>query len=212
MRKLFFNVVAASLVLVPLVTRAQAPAEPPQAGAAAQSSAGSDAAVVTVVNSTCTACHGLDRVRAKTADAATWNATVARMQKQGAPLSDREVSRIAEYLTRAAATLPDPSAAPPTEGTGVITADNLEVLAAQDVESTMQHITVALGVRCIDCHDMNNMAGDTKPLKLKAREMLGLTRDINDWFGDGETHVTCWSCHRGSIKPETSGSTNQGLR
>jgi Photosynthetic reaction centre cytochrome C subunit len=34
--------------------------------------------------------------------------------------------------------------------------------------------------------------------------MLEMVRDINAKFGDGETHVTCWTCHRGSTEPQVA--------
>ena len=43
---------------------------------------------------------------------------------------------------------------------------------------------------------------DTKPAKVKAREMIELVSDINAKFGDGKAHVTCWTCHLGSTLPE----------
>jgi hypothetical protein len=43
---------------------------------------------------------------------------------------------------------------------------------------------------------------DTKPKKLKARMMLEMVRDINTKFGDGNIHVTCWTCHRASTEPQ----------
>ena len=48
---------------------------------------------------------------------------------------------------------------------------------------------------------------DTKPKKLKARMMLEMVRDINAKFGDDKTHVTCWTCHRGSTEPEIARPT-----
>ena len=74
----------------------------------------------------------------------------------------------------------------------------------QNVELTMQSITFSLGLRCIDCHDVNDLALDTKPLKVKARMMLEMVRDINAKFGDGQTHVTCWTCHRASNVPQVA--------
>jgi hypothetical protein len=32
--------------------------------------------------------------------------------------------------------------------------------------------------------------------------MLEMVRDINAKFGDGKTHVTCWTCHRASTEPQ----------
>ena len=222
MRTLFLNVVG-SLLLVPVVTLAQAPAPagPPQAPA------GPDAVAANLVNTVCASCHNLDRVRAKVADRDAWTATVTRMKEKGTTLTDQQVPVIAEYLTRAAATLPaaagggrggpgggrggaggrgggTPNAF--SAGTaGVVSAVNLKVLTKENVEFTMQNMTFALSLRCIDCHTVPDMTADTKPLKLKARAMLEMTRDLNAKLGDGTTtHVTCWTCHRGATTPEIS--------
>jgi hypothetical protein len=214
MRRLFLNA-AAFLLVAPLAALAQAPAGPPP-----QAPAGPDAVAANLVNTICASCHNLDRVRTKVGDSAAWTATVTRMKEKGTTLTDQQVPLIAEYLTRAAATLPVAAAGGRgggrggaggrggnnafTAGTaGVVSAANLKVLTAQNVEFTMQNITFALGLRCVDCHAVPDMSADTKPLKLKARTMLEMTRDINAKLGDGNTtHVTCWTCHRGSTKPE----------
>ncbi|MCG3776032.1 MAG: Cytochrome c-554 [Nitrospira sp.] len=79
---------------------------------------------------------------------------------------------------------------------------NLKVLTTENVEITMQNITLALGVGCTNCHELSDLSLDTKPPKVKARMMLEMVRDINAKFGDGKTHVTCWTCHRASTKPQ----------
>jgi hypothetical protein len=98
-------------------------------------------------------------------------------------------------------------------GAAVVSAYNLKVLTAANVEITMQNITLALGVGCIHCHELNDLSLDTKPPKAKALTMLEMVRDINAKFGDGQTHVTCWTCHRASTKPQlakaaTNAATN----
>ena len=214
MQKLFVNV-AASLLFVAPVILAQAPA------GAAQGPAGPDAVATNLVNTVCASCHTLDRVKNKVADKDAWTATVSRMKEKGAGLTDEQVPLVVEYLTRAAGTL-TVAAAPGGRGGGrggrgggggrvapfsaggaaVVSAANLKVLTAQNVEITMQNITFALGLRCVDCHDVNDLSLDTKPKKVKARMMLEMVRDINAKFGDDKTHVTCWTCHRGSTEPE----------
>lgn len=87
-------------------------------------------------------------------------------------------------------------------GAGAVSAYNLKVLTAQNVEFTMQNMTLALGEGCIFCHELNDLSLDTKPKKAKALMMLEMVRDINAKFGDGQTHVTCWTCHRASTKPQ----------
>ena len=215
MQKLFLNV-AASLLVVALAILAQAPDGAAQGPPAPP--AGPDAVAANLVNTVCASCHNLDRVRSKVADRDGWTATVTRMKEKGTSLTDEQVPVIVEYLTRAAGTLPVAAAGRGGRGGGgggrvapfsaggaaVVSAANLKVLTAQNVEFTMQNITFALGLRCIDCHDVNDLALDTKPLKLKARTMLEMTRDINAKFGDGQTHVTCWTCHRGSTAPQVA--------
>jgi photosynthetic reaction center cytochrome c subunit len=220
MRKLFLNVAASALV-VALVILAQAPdgaaQDPPSPPA------GPDAVAANLVNTVCASCHNLDRVRNKVADKDAWTATVTRMKEKGTDLTDQQVPLIVEYLTRAAGTLPVAAAGGGRGGGGrggrggggrvapfsaggaaVVSAANLKVLTAENVEFTMQNITFALGLRCIDCHDVNDLSLDTKPRKVKARMMLEMVRDINAKFGDGQTHVTCWTCHRGSTLPQVA--------
>jgi hypothetical protein len=216
MKKLFLNV-AASLLFVGLVIQAQEP------GGAAQGPAGPDAVATNLVNTVCASCHTLDRVKNKVADKDAWTATVTRMKEKGAGLTDQQVPVVIEYLARAAGTLTVPAAGGGRGGRGgggrvapfsaggaaVVSAANLKVLTAENVEITMQNITFALGVRCIDCHDVNDLSLDTKPQKVKARMMLEMVRDINAKFGDGKTHVTCWTCHRGSTEPQAARPTTK---
>src|SRR5207247_1378375 len=141
--------------------------------------------------------------------------------EKGAGLTDQQVPQVVEYLTRAAGTLTVAAAGGGRGGGGrggrvapfsaggaaVVSAANLKVLTAENVEITMQNITFALGVRCIDCDDVNDLSLDTKPQKVKARMMLEMVRDINAKFGDGKAHVSCWTCHRGSTEPEIARPT-----
>jgi len=211
MRKLVLNV-AAFLVFLALVILAQAP----DAAPVAKAPTGPDAVAANIVNTVCASCHSLDRVKNKMGDSDAWTATVTRMQGKGADLTDAQVPLVVEYLTRAASTLTF-AAADGKAGKGggkgkvtpfsaggaaIVSADNLKVLTAQNVEFTMQSITFALGVGCVYCHDLNDLSLDTKPKKAKARMMLEMVRDINAKFGDGKIHVTCWTCHHASTEPQ----------
>ena len=221
MLKLVLNV-AAILTFIAFVILAQAPdgAAPPFKGPA-----GPDAVAANLVNTVCASCHTLDRVNNKQADKDGWTATVTRMQGKGAALTDEQVPVVAEYLTRAAGTLTVAAAPGGGKGGGkggkgggkggkvapfsaggaaVVSAANLKVLTAQNVEITMQGITFALGVGCVYCHDLSDLSLDTKPKKAKALMMLEMVRDINAKFGDGKTHVTCWTCHRASTTPQVA--------
>ena len=69
----------------------------------------------------------------------------------------------------------------------------------------------ALGVSCLHCHASTDFASDAQRPKNAAREMMTMTRSINehlkkiqnlDRTGD-EPFVNCTTCHRGNIDPNT---------
>jgi hypothetical protein len=99
---------------------------------------------------------------------------------------------------------------------------NLKVLpmdfSGEQVNDIMEEWSRSLGVRCDACHteatetivaddDSNlNFADDSKPMKVIARNMYGMTEEINSMHiakieGSG-IPVTCGTCHRGHISPE----------
>ena len=85
-------------------------------------------------------------------------------------------------------------------------------LLAPDFQEEMNHMVQALGASCNTCHaPRGNFASDEKPLKLKARQMLEMTKAINkQFFPDhkpkpGESvlgRVTCYTCHQGESTPK----------
>ncbi len=94
---------------------------------------------------------------------------------------------------------------------------NLQVLpkdtTMQQITPLMRSIAAALGVECTHCHvSLENRASDEKPNKLLARKMLRMTLAINNEllkdFGEpappGTQKVTCYTCHRGQLKPLTA--------
>ena len=91
------------------------------------------------------------------------------------------------------------------KGGGKSAPKNLRVLTPENLMAQMQTFPVALGVEkqggCNFCHEADRSL-DTKPAKVKARQMIELVNEINAKFGDGKVHVTCWTCHLGSTKPE----------
>jgi hypothetical protein len=75
----------------------------------------------------------------------------------------------------------------------------------------MKGFSSALGVKCTHCHvgvqDKMDFASEAKPEKQTARAMMLLVKRINeqdfqvtDWK---DTKVTCFTCHRGAVKPLT---------
>ena len=91
------------------------------------------------------------------------------------------------------------------KGAGKNAPKNLKVLTPENFMALMQTFPVALGVEnqggCNFCHEMDRSL-DTKPAKVKARQMIEMVAGINAMFGDGKVHVTCWTCHLGSTTPE----------
>jgi photosynthetic reaction center cytochrome c subunit len=68
----------------------------------------------------------------------------------------------------------------------------------------MQSFVQALGLldkgTCDYCHAVDKASDEKRP-KQVARRMITMTRAINGTFGDGQQHVTCYTCHRGSTNP-----------
>jgi hypothetical protein len=94
---------------------------------------------------------------------------------------------------------------------------NLQVLPKEwttaDMQPVMQGVAAALGVQCTYCHERDRSL-DTKPQKLLARKMFDMTLHINNehlkGIGEppaaGQWKVTCFTCHRGELKPTTAPS------
>lgn len=90
---------------------------------------------------------------------------------------------------------------PPRGGGG---GRNVQVLGGADLPATMQSFVQALGLldkgTCSYCH-VEDRTSDEKRPKQVARRMITMMRAINGTFGDGQQHVTCYTCHRGNTKP-----------
>jgi tetratricopeptide (TPR) repeat protein len=99
---------------------------------------------------------------------------------------------------------------------------NLQVLpqdiAPDELRSMMSGFTRALGVRCVHCHvgeegkplRHEDFPKDEKPTKAKAREMIRMTRDLNEKYltslpnrSDPPVRIQCVTCHHGVTQPRT---------
>ena len=95
---------------------------------------------------------------------------------------------------------------------------NLQVLpkdmTQQEVVALMRTFASGLGVMCDHCHvgTQADRAKDDKPEKATARKMIKMMIAINsDFLKDvgepapaGQNKVTCYTCHRGALKPLTA--------
>ncbi len=101
---------------------------------------------------------------------------------------------------------------------------NLKVLPAtitrQELVPVMRDFAMQLGVRCEHCHvgegnDLSkfDFASDAKPTKATARKMWTMVMSVNETLGvepGGAKKVTCYTCHRGSIRPLTAAPAGAG--
>ncbi len=86
---------------------------------------------------------------------------------------------------------------------------NVQVLGDLDVGNFTRLMTsmtnwVAPNEGCVYCHNLANLAEDSKYTKVVARAMLRMTQKINaEWQPHvAATGVTCWTCHRGQAVPQ----------
>ena len=84
----------------------------------------------------------------------------------------------------------------------------LKGIPVDEFMDTMGMISAALGLNCLDCHTSDadqawaKFALDT-PIKNTSRKMIQMVATINKENFGGTKSVTCWTCHRGDLRPST---------
>jgi hypothetical protein len=134
-----------------------------------------------------------------------------RLSGDGSVLTFREDSQFAEeperHVTyvmarRTAKDWPEDTSSQPAEKQF----RNIQVLKgipASQLTVTMAGFTRALGVTCAHCHVSGQFELDTLPTKQVARKMLTMTNQMNAENFSAAAPVTCWTCHRGALTPES---------
>jgi hypothetical protein len=82
---------------------------------------------------------------------------------------------------------------------------NIQVLKgvpSDQLIPAMRFITASLGVECAYCHVQDHFDKDDKKPKRIARDMMRMMLAIDQNSFEGNRKVTCYSCHRGSLKPK----------
>lgn len=79
----------------------------------------------------------------------------------------------------------------------------LKGIPADRLESIMFAFRASLGVDCTHCHIKDQWEKDARETKQVARKMIQMTRDINKQYVEGLGRVTCFTCHRGQVKPQS---------
>jgi len=84
-------------------------------------------------------------------------------------------------------------------------------MPASDLDPTMAFIAGSLGVRCNFCHVPNAFEKDEKPTKIAARRMIQMVFGVNKGSFNGESAVSCFTCHRGKSRPVSVPAVGQNL-
>ncbi len=87
---------------------------------------------------------------------------------------------------------------------------NVQILKGIPVDEfmdTMGMFAAALSLNCIDCHTPESSGswdkfGDDTPLKRTARRMMLMVSTINRDNFAGVRNVSCYTCHRGDLRPK----------
>jgi len=80
----------------------------------------------------------------------------------------------------------------------------LQGVPSAELIPTMRFISASLGVECGYCHVPDHFDRDDKKPKQIARAMMRMMAAIDTQSFDGERKVSCYSCHRGSVKPQAT--------
>ena len=84
--------------------------------------------------------------------------------------------------------------------------DILKGIPMDEFMDTMGMFSAALSLNCIDCHvtesvDTWEKFADETPLKVTTRRMMTMVNELNKNNFSGVRSVTCYTCHRGDLKP-----------
>jgi hypothetical protein len=119
-------------------------------------------------------------------------------------------------------------ARPPASGQLPEKFTNLQVLpkdiTPKALVDVMKSFAIDLGTRCEHCHvgagnDLSkfDFSSDAKPEKATARKMMTMITALHAQYlnagGDtaGRPKVTCYTCHRGALKPLTAPPSGAGV-
>jgi hypothetical protein len=89
-----------------------------------------------------------------------------------------------------------------TIGDGQQTAPTmLAQIGEEKLRTVMEGYDRALGVECTHCHVQDRWADESKTQFATARNMHRMVQEINDRLLLDIGQVSCWTCHRGQVRP-----------
>jgi photosynthetic reaction center cytochrome c subunit len=121
--------------------------------------------------------------------------------EKAAELSGKVAAAMESQATPGETATSPASAFPPAEAVY----KNIQVLkgvSSDQLIPAMRFIGASLGVECNYCHVEGHFEKDDKKPKETARNMMRMMLAIDKDSFAGNREVTCYSCHRGSAKPE----------
>ena len=91
---------------------------------------------------------------------------------------------------------------------------NIQILKGIPVDEfmdTMGFFSASTNLNCVDCHGAAAGGGwehyaDETPMKATARKMILMMQGINKANFGGARFVTCYTCHRGDMRPDVTPS------
>ncbi len=94
-----------------------------------------------------------------------------------------------------------PSDSTPSTETAFKNIQVLKGIPSSELIPAMEFMESSLGVRCGFCHVEGHFEKDDKKPKQTAREMMRMMFALNDANFAAQRAVTCYTCHRGALKP-----------
>jgi tetratricopeptide (TPR) repeat protein len=131
---------------------------------------------------------------AKAAELADKVSAVLDRQAGDRQASDRQASETAQKTV--------PGSSPAMAETVFKNIQVLKSIPSDQLIPAMRFITASLGVECAYCHVQDHFDKDDKKSKQTARDMMRMMLAIDKNSFEGNREITCYSCHRGSLKPE----------
>lgn len=120
---------------------------------------------------------------------------------KAAELADK-VSAVVDQQSNKAAEKPLPARSLPMAERVFKNIQVLKDVPYDQLIPAMRFIAASLGVECNYCHVQDHFDKDDKKPKQIARDMMRMMFAIDKESFGGNRKVTCYSCHRGSLKPE----------
>lgn len=122
---------------------------------------------------------------------------------KAAALADK-ISAVVDRQSDETGEKPLPGSSPQTAEAVFKNIQVLKGISSDQLIPAMRFITASLGVECSYCHVPDHFDKDDKKPKQIARDMMRMMLAIDKDSFEGNREVTCYSCHRGSLKPEAA--------